>query len=240
MKLMTHVVVGHPSLKQTEATVLTMAKAGVDMIELQIPFSDPLADGPVIMQANQTALQNGITTTDCLNLMKRLNKQVEIPLLFMAYYNSIFNYGVAKFCKAARQAGAVGLIVPDMPIDEEPYEKFYYHCKKNKLDVIPVVSPATPITRMKQINNIATRMVYCMARYGVTGKNSQANKQMDKYLNQVRKHITAPIGVGFGISTPQHIKALRKKADVAIIGSALIKLNQTKLKNKLKALCASL
>src|SRR3989344_3830180 len=128
--LMTHVVVGYPSLQETATVVTEMVAAGVDFIELQIPFSDPLADGPVIMQANDVALAQSVTVTDCLTIMSQLSAQVPIPLLFMAYYNTVFTYGVERFCKAAAQAGCQGLIVPDMPIDEENHEGFVHSCQK--------------------------------------------------------------------------------------------------------------
>src|SRR5258708_193254 len=122
--LMTHVVVGYPSLEETVSIVKTMADAGVDFIELQIPFSDPLADGPTIMQACEKALENGTRVKDAFAVMRQLSREVGIRLLFMTYYNIVFRYGVEKFCKDAKDAGAAGLIVPDMPIDEEAEEHF--------------------------------------------------------------------------------------------------------------------
>src|SRR3989338_1642801 len=125
MKLMTHVVIGYPTLIDTVKIVKTMADCGVDMIELQIPFSDPLADGPTIMRACEKSLENGTKVNDAFVLMKKLSGKVKIPLLFMAYYNTVFKYGTEKFCLDAKNAGAYGLIVPDMPIDEENQEHFY-------------------------------------------------------------------------------------------------------------------
>jgi len=235
IKLMTHVVIGYPSLKETEAIVLAMAKAGVDYIELQMPFSDPLADGPVIMQANQVAIKNKIGMQDNLSLMKKLSQKVTIPLLFMGYYNTIFKYGVSKFCREAKQAGAYGLIIPDMPLEEEKYEKFYAACKKNNLVNIFVVSPATTDDRLKKINKYAKGFIYCMARYGITGTNNSLDKKLNSYLKRVKKYIKLPLGVGFGISKPEHIKALKNKANIAIIGSAIIKIiNKSDRQNRLK------
>lgn len=130
MGLMTHVVVGYPNLEETVSIVKTMATAGVDFVELQIPFSDPLADGPTIMRACEAALANGTKVKDAFAIMKELSQQVSIPLLFMSYYNIVFRYGVEKFCRDAKKAGASGLIVPDMPIDEESYEHFYRSAQK--------------------------------------------------------------------------------------------------------------
>lgn len=231
IKLMTHVVIGYPSLKETEEIVLAMAKFGVDFIELQMPFSDPLADGPVIMQANQMALENGIGMKDNLAMMKKLLKKVNIPLLFMGYYNTVFNYGVEKFCKQASEAGAYGLIIPDMPIDEEKNEGFYKACKKYNLKNILVVSEETTDKRLKQIKKYAKGFVYCMARLGVTGANTNFNKNLDNYLVQVKRSINLPLAIGFGISKPEHIKAIKNKADIAIVGSAIIKIISNSKKN---------
>src|SRR5882672_6789883 len=123
--LMTHVVIGYPSLKETVSLVKVMAEAGVDFVELQIPFSDPLADGATIMKACEASLANGTKVTDAFAVMQELSSLVMMPLLFMAYYNTVFAYGIEKFCRDAKKAGASGLIVPDMPIDEEEYEHFY-------------------------------------------------------------------------------------------------------------------
>lgn len=244
IKLMTHVVIGSPSLKETEAIVLDMAEAGADYIELQMPFSDPLADGPVIMQANQEAIKNKIGMKDNLALMKKLSKKVAIPLLFMGYYNTVFNYGASRFCREAKQAGAYGLIIPDMPIEEEKQEKFYASCKKNNLVNIFIISPATTNARLKKISKHARGFVYCMAKYGITGMNNSSYKNLNSYLKRVKKYIKLPLGVGFGISKPKHIKALKNNAEIVIIGSAVIQIinnsnqqaRKTNIQNFIKSL----
>ena len=134
--LMTHVVIGYPSLETTESLVKTMEEAGVDFIELQIPFSDPLADGPTIMRACEKALENGIKVKDSFEVAKELSSGIKIPLLFMAYFNTVFRYGVEKFCKDAKNVGISGLIVPDLPIEEEKCEHFMKYCKKYDLNHI--------------------------------------------------------------------------------------------------------
>src|SRR3989339_358384 len=153
--LMTHVVIGYPSLTETIKIITTMAESGVDIIELQMPFSDPIADGPVIMKANEIALKNGTTTKDCMKIMKDLSCIVKIPLLFMGYFNTIFNYGIEKFCKDAFKAGCQGLIIPDMPIEEEEQEKFYHYCEKYNLAPILVIAPSTPNDRLKKLAKFA-------------------------------------------------------------------------------------
>src|SRR3989338_6112419 len=141
--LMTHVVVGYPSIEATIPLIKTLADAGSDFIELQIPFSDPIADGPTIMKACDTALKNGVTVYDCLQVIKRASKVVPVPLLFMGYYNTVLQYGVEKFCHDASKAGASGLIIPDLPPDEEKHEHFIENSKKYYLYQIRVVTPAS-------------------------------------------------------------------------------------------------
>jgi len=225
---MTHVVAGYPSLEETEELVLLMEKAGVDFIEIQIPFSDPIADGPTIMKANDKALENKVTIEDVLSLMQRLTKKVEIPLLFMGYYNSIFHYGVEKFCKKAKKVGAQGLIIPDIPLDEETHEHFVRYSNENNLCNIRVLSPTSTDTRITANIKIAKGFVYCTAISGTTGTRSQLDPQTSKFLQKMRKSTNLPLAVGFGISSPEHIKALIGFADIAVVGSAVIqKIEQT-------------
>lgn len=220
--LMTHVVVGYPSLEATEEVVRVMAENGADFVELQIPFSDPLADGPTIMKASEEALRNGTKVKDAFTLMRKLSAEVEIPLLFMGYYNTVFNYGTARFCKDARSAGASGLIVPDIPLEEEKYEHFMESAKKNDLYAIRVVSPASTSERLEKNAAVAEGFVYCMARQGITGAKKDLDPELINYLKRVRSIFDVPVAVGFGISKKDHIQALRGYADTAIVGSAAI------------------
>jgi len=222
MGLMTHVVVGYPSLEETVAIVKTMADAGADFIELQIPFSDPLADGPTIMRACEESLENGTKVKDAFGAMKQLSAEISVPLLFMSYYNIVFRYGVEKFCRDAKAAGASGLIVPDMPIDEEGEEHFYAFAEKFDLYVIHVISPASTPERMKKNAAIAKGFVYCTARQGTTGAKKDLDPAIRSYLQEVKKYFSIPIAVGFGISNKEHIASLKKDAEIAIVGSALI------------------
>lgn len=222
--LMTHVVIGYPTLKDTVTIVKDMVKAGVDFIELQIPFSDPLADGPTIMHANDVALAQGVTSDDCFKIMAQLSKEVEIPLLFMGYYQSVFRLGAQEFCKRAQKAGAQGLIIPDMPIDEEPYEGFIQACEKNKLHHIRLLSPTSTDERIKLNATVQNGFVYCTSRSGTTGANSELDPTVSKYLRNVKKYIKVPIALGFGISKPEHVQAIVGQADIAVVGSAVIDL----------------
>lgn len=222
LKLMTHVVVGYPSLDATIALVKIMEKAGVDFVELQIPFSDPLADGPTIMKACETALANGVKVKDAFLLARKLSKEVSIPLLFMAYYNTVFKYGTEKFCRAAKEAGITGLIVPDMAIEEERCEHFLQFCKKYEMNNIQVVSPSSTDERLEKNAKVANGFVYVTARQGITGAKAELDTDITAFLKKVRQHFTIPIAVGFGISKKEHLQALRGNADIVIVGSAII------------------
>lgn len=220
--LMTHVVVGYPSVEATEEVVRVMAENGADIIELQIPFSDPLADGPTIMKASEESLRNGIRVKDAFGLMRKLSSEVRIPLLFMGYYNTIFKYGTARFCEDAGRAGASGLIVPDIPLEEEQEEHFIENARKNNLYAIRVVSPASTDERLKKNAQVAEGFVYCMARQGITGAKKDLDPALVSYLERARRVFDVPLAVGFGISKREHIQALKGHADVAIVGSAMI------------------
>lgn len=219
---MTHVIVGYPSLAETVSLVKTMAENGADIVELQIPFSDPLADGPTIMKACEESLANGTSVKDAFQVVNQLSKQVDVPLLFMAYYNTIFNYGVEKFCFDSQEAGVSGLIVPDMPLDEEAHEHFFAHCEKYNLYHIQVISPASTEERLKKNAEIANGFVYVTSRQGTTGAKDSLDPKLSEYLTKSKKFISLPIAVGFGISKKEHLNMLKGHADIAVIGSALI------------------
>lgn len=229
IKLMTHVVIGYPSLKETIKIVKTMAENGVDLVELQIPFSDPLADGPTIMRACEKSLAKGTKVKDAFLIMKVLTSQVSIPLLFMSYYNIVFKYGVEKFCQDAKKSGAYGLIVPDMPVDEESGEHFFSFCHKYNLHNIQVISPASTDERLKKNAAVTSGFVYFTAHQGITGVKDELDPELISYLKKIRKFFSLPIAVGFGISKKEHLEKLKQYADIAVIGSAIIEvINKSK------------
>ena len=229
--LMTHVIVGYPSVQGTVDLVKIMEREGVDMVELQIPFSDPLADGPTIMKACEQAIARGVRVRDAFAVAKKLSSEVTIPLLFMAYYNTIFQYGVEKFCKDAVVAGVSGLIVPDMPLEEEQEEHFLSYCDRYGLYSIRVISPVTPLARLKLNARYAKGFVYCSSRQGTTGVKKTLNPKLASYISQVKKIFPCPVAVGFGISQKDHLVSLRTHADVAVIGSAIVDVISKDLKN---------
>lgn len=220
--LMTHVVIGYPSLKLTESLVAVMEEAGIDFIELQIPFSDPLADGPTIMRACEKSLENGTRVKDAFDLVSRVSKKVKMPLLFMAYYNTVFKYGTEKFCRDAEKAGISGLIVPDMPLEEEKEEHFIKYCGEAGLKNIRVVSPASTTERLQKNSKVADGFVYCSAHQGITGAVDQLDPGLGVYLKKVKRYFSIPVAVGFGISKKEHLSQLSSYADIAVIGSAVI------------------
>lgn len=220
--LMTHVVVGYPSLTQTIRLVKTMEKAGVDFVELQIPFSDPLADGSTIMKACEHALTNGTQVKDAFDVVRKLSKEVAIPLLFMAYFNTVYKYGIEKFCKDANVAGISGFIVPDMPIEEEQREHFDKYCRKYNLKNIKVLSPSSTDERLEKNSHVASGFIYFTARQGITGAKESLDPKIISNLIKLRNYFSVPIAVGFGISKREHIKALKNNADIAVVGSAII------------------
>lgn len=222
VSLMTHIVAGYPSLEASENLIMAMAEAGVSFIEIQIPFSDPVADGATIMQANQQALLQGITPEDCFKLMGRLTAKIDTPLLFMTYYNIVFRYGVENFCKKAKQAGAYGLIIPDIPYHEEKNDHFLRVCRQNKLHAIQVISPITPERRLKQIAKVASGFVYCVSRTGITGESKKLNPQLQTYIKRIRQYVSLPLALGFGISDRDQVLAANESVDIVVIGSKII------------------
>lgn len=239
LALMTHVVIGYPSLEKTISIVKTMERVGVDMVELQIPFSDPLADGPTIMRACEIVLQNGTKVKDAFVVAQKLSKVVKIPLLFMAYYNTVFNYGTEKFCRDAKKAGITALIVPDMSIEEEQCEHFMQYCKKYGLDNIQVVSPSSTEERLKKNAVVANGFVYVTARQGITGAKETLDSNLTAFLKKVRQHFTIPIAVGFGISKKEHLQSLKGHADIAVVGSAIIDVINKSKENEIEKNVAS-
>jgi len=224
MGLMTHAVIGYPTMKASEKIVGALVSGGSDFIELQIPFSDPVADGPVIMQACDMALKKGMTVKKAFAFIKKVSTSLSIPLLIMAYYNSIFRYGVKKFCNETKEASVAGLIVPDYPPEEETHEHLRKELDRRSVHLIRVVSPASTLSRLTLNAHQASGFVYCVSRFGITGKQKTLSPEIATYLSRVSKAFSLPKAVGFGISTPAHITSLRSYAEIAIVGSSIIEL----------------
>jgi len=221
---MTHVVIGYPSIKENRELINMMVYAGVDFIELQIPFSDPLGDGPTIHQANTEALSAGICTKDAFNLVKTLREEdrIDIPFFFMTYMNIPFTYGLRKFCQDAQKAGIDGLIIPDYNLGLENIDHFDELCNEYNQILIRFSSLDSKPERMKFLSDRVKGFVYCFGFQGITGVRKEINKDLIKHLQYVREYFSLPLAVGFGISSARHIHALKGQADIIVAGSVLI------------------
>lgn len=220
--LMTHVVLGHPSFEDSYTLIESMVEAGVDLMELQIPFSEPIADGPVILHANQKSLARGTSVKKCFDFAQKISEAFDIPFLFMSYYNILFKYGVERFTDKMAKVGFRGAIVPDLPPEEG--SDYLNAMKKNNLAPIFIFSPTTPDERMKYLSSFGRGFVYCVSRKGVTGAETNFSIQLDKYLARCRKATDLPLALGFGVRTKADIDFLKGKADIAVIGSQTIRL----------------
>jgi tryptophan synthase alpha chain len=220
--LMTHIVMGYPSFDDCHAMVRQMAAAGVDLMELQIPFSEPMADGPVILKANQTALERGATVAKCLSFAKEMAARYPIPFLFMTYANIPFRYGMAEFAKTTARIGLQGAIVPDLPMEEGT--EYLKAMQDHGLSPIQMFSPNTSDARMAQIAKVSSGFIYCLARSGVTGADTDFSSDLSQYLKRCRKAAFVPLAVGFGIKDKVDLDYLRGKADIAVIGSQTIRI----------------
>lgn len=225
---MTHIIAGYPDIATSETIADIMIEAGVDFLEVQIPFSDPMADGPTFMRANSVAVKNWITTENCFELMKRLRSKTDIPLLFMGYYNSIFHRWVKGFCREAKNAGCTGLIFPDYPLDHENREGLVAACQEYGLEFIPVLNPAATEERIKKVEQLKPSLLYYGMRKGITGAKTDLDPELRKNLWYVKQFLDCPIAVGWGISTPEHIVHLPEEADIAIIGSKTLDIYNVK------------
>ncbi|WP_417910647.1 tryptophan synthase subunit alpha [Candidatus Electronema sp. PJ] len=221
--LMTHLVLGYPSLAVNREVIRQMAENGVDCIELQIPFSEPMADGPVILKANQEALAAGIKVQDCLAFAAEMVAAFpQVHFLFMTYYNIVFRYGLAGFLQRAANMGMKGCIIPDLPPEEGG--EYLRLAKENGLAVIMFFTPTSTEARMREVAAQGSGFIYCVARKGVTGQHTEVNTSLADYLARCRKATDLPLAVGFGIASREDVALLEGKADMAVIGTATIKL----------------
>ncbi|MGB8953385.1 MAG: tryptophan synthase subunit alpha [Candidatus Aminicenantales bacterium] len=223
LKLMTHVLAGYPDLQTSEQLIVAMAESGADMIEIQIPFSDPLADGPTIMAANAAALKSGMTPRRCLDMVRELKKAVPVPLLIMTYANIVCTMGMEKFISESAECGVSGLILPDLPFDERNCD-YYTLVKKYSLYGILVLSAGMATQRLKRLLKMAEGFVYITLRVGTTGAVKTIASEGLDFLESVKKYTSLPRAAGFGISAAEHIGQLKGRVEIAVIGSHLINL----------------
>jgi tryptophan synthase alpha chain len=220
--LIGYLTAGDPDLEVTGALVLEMARCGVDMVELGVPFSDPVADGPVIQAASARALKKGVTLEDVLALAGTLRARTGIPLLMMTYYNPIFAYGIPKFVKTALKSGIDGVVVPDLPLEES--EELCQAMETAGIHFIYFLSPTSSAERIVETVKRARGFIYCVSVTGVTGAREAISELGRKLLNRVGGFTQLPLALGFGISSPEQLIALGDDGDAVIIGSAIVKL----------------
>jgi len=218
---MTHIVIGHPNFDTSLRLVEGMVEAGVDLMELQVPFSEPIADGPVILRANQEALSGGATVARCFELAAEVTRRFDLPFLFMTYYNVLFRQGVAPFVGRMQAAGLRGAIVPDLPPEEA--NEYLTAMAAQALHPIFIVSPNTKPERMKQLGQSGRGFLYCVARKGVTGSATVFTDELSGYLARARAATTLPLAVGFGVKDKDDVDFLRGKAEIAVVGSETLR-----------------
>ena len=220
LKLVAYMMAGFPTKKRSIDVGKRLAASGIAALEIGIPHSDPLADGPVIQRAGQVSLAHGMTVADALEVCEAVAGGGGVPVVLMTYINPILAYDPRKFAAAAAQAGAAGVIVPDLPIEEaEPVTGWL---RSASLDTVFMVAPTTPPDRIAAIASHSSGFVYCVTVTGITGARKELPAGMNELLANVRKRTTLPVAAGFGISRQEHMRALRGHADAAVVGSAIV------------------
>ncbi|HAP93491.1 MAG TPA: tryptophan synthase subunit alpha [Desulfotomaculum sp.] len=218
--LITYLTAGDPDLKTSVELVAAMDRAGADLIEIGIPFSDPVADGPSIQQASTRALAKGVRLAAIMEAAAEMRKLTNLPLIFMTYYNPVLQYGLERFVQDAVRAGVDGLIIPDLPYEEtQPLQSM---ADPSGLALIPLVAPTTTDGRLKNISSYARGFIYCVSVTGVTGARQQISTDLEQFITRVRKHTSLPIAIGFGIAGPQQAARVASFCDAVVVGSAIV------------------
>ena len=216
-----YITAGDPNLEITLDLALALEKAGADLIELGVPFSDPIADGPVIQRATDRALRNGVTLQKVLKLGENIRKKSEVPLVLFSYFNPLLNHGLDRLAKDAVTAGFDGVLASDLTIEESG--PFVRSMRSAGLNTIFLVAPTSSHERMKNIAEASTGFLYAVSRTGVTGERQELASDLKDFLQTLRSYTKTPIAVGFGISRPEHVRAVWQEADGAIVGSSIVK-----------------
>lgn len=219
--IMTHVVCGYPSFEDNLKELEIMNDFGVDFVELQFPFSEPSADGPLFVKANQMSIQNGTSVDRCFAFMQKVTARFKFKVLMMGYYNTVFKMGHQRFIDRLSQAGACGYIIPDLPIEESA--ELTLMAKAKGLSPIILMAPTNTNERLKQLAAHAQGFVYVVARKGVTGGRTNMSDDVAEFLTRCRRYTDLPLGVGFGVSAPEDVSFIGEHADIAIIGTAALR-----------------
>jgi tryptophan synthase alpha chain len=230
--LIPYITVGYPSVETTLKVVPLLAGSGCDIIELGIPFSDPLADGATIQRASYEALRQGVTPGVCFEVAQELRRQVEVPLVFMTYYNPVLKFGLEQFCSKCTKVGIDGLIIPDLPPEEgQELEK---STRSHELDLIYLLSPASTEERIRLVAGKSSGFIYLVSLTGVTGARAKLPEELEGFVARVRASTEKPLCVGFGVSTAEQARRIAEVADGVIVGSRILQL--IKDDNSLKSL----
>jgi tryptophan synthase alpha chain len=220
--LIAYITVGYPDTATTPKIAATLAESGCDIIELGIPFSDPLADGATIQRASYQALQQGTTPQICLDVASRLRRKISIPIVFMTYYNPVLNFGLEAFCQSCQRAGINGLIVPDLPPEEGV--ELEAITQKRYLDLIYLLAPTSTEERIATVAERSRGFIYLVSLTGVTGARDTLPSELESFVKRARRRAKQPLCVGFGVSNPEQAKRVAAIADGVIVGSRLIQL----------------
>jgi len=231
--IMTHVVCGYPSFEDNWRELKIMQEFGVDLVELQFPFSEPSADGPLFVKANQCAVDSGVSVADCFAFMRKASAEFSFKIVMMGYYNTVFKMGHASFLQNLQQAGGSAFILPDLPVEEAGD----LHQIAQQLDLAPIMlmTPTNSTSRLQQIADAATGFVYTVARKGVTGRDTDMNQDVAKFIARCRTVTNLPLAVGFGVSKKQDIDFIAEHANIAVIGTAALKAWQANKETGLRA-----
>jgi len=235
--LVTYITAGDPSLEVTSDIVLQLEKSGADIIELGVPFSDPMADGPAIQLASERALNNGATLRGVLETVRDIRKQSEVPIIIFGYYNPFYQYGLREFAADFAGAGADGVLVVDLPPEEA--EEFKVHTEKAGLNLIFLLAPTSNDERIAMVGDHASGFVYLVSVTGVTGARPEMQYSLDALAADIKSVTGLPVGIGFGISTPEQVSDIARYADAVIVGSAIVKIIE-KFGNQREALLDNL
>ncbi|MGK5091211.1 tryptophan synthase subunit alpha [Deltaproteobacteria bacterium TL4] len=219
--LMTHLIVGYPSLAENRTMLQCMQEAGVDLVELQMPFSEPIADGPMFVRANQAALSHGTVWNDYFELMKTSTEQYSFPFLFMGYYNAAFTMGHEAFCTRIQESGGCGYILADLPVEE--FGDLFQYSEAHNLSPIFLFTPTNTDERLAEIGKHGKGFIYSVARKGVTGKKTEMSEEVTHFIKRCRQATQLPLALGFGLSDAEDLQALQGKVEIAIVGTALLK-----------------
>ncbi|MFA5388985.1 MAG: tryptophan synthase subunit alpha [Candidatus Omnitrophota bacterium] len=224
------IMAGDPSLGITRKLVSELSASGVDIIELGVPFSDPIADGPTIQKAAERGLKSKTTLAGVFNLVRNARSEIDTPIVFMLYYNLVFHYGLGKFVKDAARAGVDGVIIPDLPVEESGELRVI--ADKYDFPVVHLLAPTSPLERIKKAGNASAGFIYYVSLTGITGARKKLPKELTANIKNIKKFVRIPVCAGFGISTHRQVKEVLKAADGVIVGSAIVKVIEENIGKK--------